>query len=198
MPWGFEAFHNALTLSGPLVTVFGPDIQALVRTTLDPQHDIALRRRVGAQFVHCPAVHCGCNVTRAERSRPWADGPVVSTTCVSGAGRPSGHTGLEREHPARTLPDGQSVKAGACVPRSRERPCPIPFDADLASPPATDRFREFPSKFITPDPHRFVRCYDSALRKKILDQSQAQGKLETQPDSVSNHVRRETVAANVC
>ncbi len=71
----------------------------------------------------------------------------------------------------------------------------VPFIPHLPGRFPADPARKLPTELLRPGSHSLVRHDDPTRRQQILNHSQAERKLEVQPNRIGNHVRRETVAA---
>src|SRR6201997_3860135 len=171
VPRRLEPLHDPLSSSGRLMGVFGPVIEALVLTMLDPGHDLPLGRGVALQLVGDE--HTRCSALLLEELSEQAFGGLLVAPALD-----------------------ENIENQAVLVDGTPEPMLLPGDADddLIEVPfvaterrsLTDAASEFPAEFEAPLPDRLVRHRNVAGGQHLLDHPQAQREPEIQPYRVAD------------
>src|SRR6202030_1499981 len=171
LPRRLEPLHDPLSSSGRLMGVFGPVIEAVVLSMLDPGHDLPLGGGVALQLVSDK--HTRCAPRLLEELAEQAFGGLLVTPALD--------ENIENEP---VLVDGTP------------EPMLLPGDADddlIEAPPVatarralTNAVGEFAAEFKAPLADRLVRHRDAAGGWHLLDHAQAQREPKIQPYRVAD------------
>src|SRR5258706_3270758 len=166
LPRRLEPLHDPLSSSGRLMGVFGPVVEALVLTMLDPGHDLLLGSGVALQLVGDQHTR-GSTLLLEELAEQALGGLLVA---------PALDENIKNE---AVLVDG--TPEPMLLPREADDELiEVPFVATARRSP-TDTVGEFSAEFETPLPDRLVRHRDAAGGQHLLDHAQAQREPKIQP-----------------
>src|SRR6202045_4343531 len=172
LPRRLEPLHDPLSSSGRLMGVFGPVIEALVLTMLDPGHDLPLGSGVALQLVGDE--HTRGSTLLLEELAEQAFGGLLVAPALD-----------ENE---AVLVDG-TPEPMLLPGEADDHLIEVPFVATARRSP-TDPVGEFPAEFEAPLPDRLVRHRDAAGGQHLLDHAQAQREPKIQPDRVADDLSR--------
>ena len=179
LPRRLEPLHDPLALSGRLMGVFGPVIEALVLLMLDPGHDFPLSSGVAPQPVGDEHPR-GSTLLLEELAEQAFGGRLVA---------PALDENIENEAVlVGGMPEPMLVPSDA-----DDNLIDVPFVAP-ARRALTDAIGEFSAEFKAPLPDRLVRHRDAAGGQHLLHHAQAQREPKIQPYRVANDLSGVSIA----
>src|SRR5438045_3290655 len=171
VPRRLEPLHDPLSSSGRLMGVFGPVIEALVLTMLDPGHDLPFGSGVALQLVGDEHTR-GSTLVLEELAEQAFGGLLVA---------PALDENIKNE---AVLVDG-TPEPMLLPGEADDHLIEVPFVATARRSP-TDAVGEFPAEFEAPLPDRLVRHQDAAGGQHFLDHADAHREPKIQPDRVAD------------